>query len=272
MFYIEMLRAEMLCWDNEEAAAESSQEETPTAGTTQNPATGKTFTQEEVNKFVAERNKALKTKFETMEKSYETLLQQQNLTNDQRAKLEAELDQVRQEMMSKEQRLEQEKKKAQMKYEQDLAKTREEANKYKTLFEQSTIERAITDASMKHDAFSPKQFIAHLAPQSVIVEEVDAQGNLTGRLVPRVKWQSVDEHGQIHVSQLTPDEAVEKMKDNVVEFGNLFRTNVASGIGAGTAPGQSSSAGQINHKKISTEEYMKLANDPEARRRMGLSR
>jgi len=274
------LRAELLCWDNEGeggdegagAAADAASAAEAAAVKAAEANAGKTFTQEEVNKFVAERNKTLKVKFETMEKSYETLLAQQNLTNDQRASLETQLEAVRNEMLTKEQRLESEKKKAQAQYEADLGKANEAANKYKTLYESSTIERAVTDAAIKHDAYNPTHFIAHLAPQSKMIEEVDAEGNVTGKLVPRVEWTSVDENGQKHVSNLTPEEAVEKMKDNVIEFGNLFKTNVAAGIGAGTAPGQVSAAGAIDHAKISTSDYMELAKTPEGRKKLGLSR
>jgi len=272
------LRAELLCWDNEggegdggaaeaAAAAEAAKAAAEKAATDE-----KSFNQDEVNKFVAERNKALKVKFETMEKSYEGLLKQQNLTNEQRGDLETQLEAVRNEMLTKEQRLESEKKKAQVQYEADLNKANENAEKYKSLYESSTIERAVTDAASKHDAYNPNHFIAHLAPQSKMIEEVDAEGNVTGKLVPRVEWTSVDENGQKHVSNLTPEEAVEKMKDNVVEFGNLFKTNVAAGIGAGTAPGQVSSAGAIDHGKISDADYMELAKTPEGRRKLGISR
>ena len=124
-------RTELLCWDNEgagdgadtseadAAAAAAAAEAAQKAATETVEATKeKTFNQEEVNKFVAERNKALKAKFEQMEKSYEGLLQQQHLTNEQRGNLENELDAVRREMMTKEQRLEDEKKKAAAKHEQ----------------------------------------------------------------------------------------------------------------------------------------------------------
>lgn len=269
------LFAELLCWDNEGAAAEGAAAEGAAAAgaaaaAAAAGAAGKTFTQDEVNKFVAERNKAVNTKFEQLKTSYEGLLKQQNLTNEQRANLETELEAVRREMMTKEQRLEDDKKKDAAKHEQELAKVAGEAKKYKELFETSSIARAITDAALTNDAFNPKHFIAHLAPESQMVEEVDAAGALTGKLVAMVKWTSVDKEGKKHVSMKTPEEAVKLMKENVVEFGNLFRTNVAAGIGAGTAPGQLSSAGQIDHARISTDDYMQMAKTAEGRKKLGL--
>lgn len=273
-------RLELLCWDNEGGDGDGGEggdgdgtgAGTTTTTTTKQKTGDKTFTQDEVNKFVAERNKALKAKYEQMETDYQELLQQQNLTDGQRRKLEDSLERVRQEMMTKEQRLESEKKKAQAEFDTKLKAAQEEAGKYKDLFESTSIARAITDAASTAEAFNPKLFIAHLAPKSKMVEELDAEGNPTGELVPRVEWTSVDEEGKKHVSMKTPEEAVKLMKENVVEFGGLFKANVAAGIGAGTAPGQVSSAGNVDHAKISTDDYMKLASTPEGRKKLGLSR
>lgn len=292
--------AELTYWDNESgdaaAAAAAAASETPTTTDTEAAAvaaaiaakaaetqattavaksgqTEKTFNQDEVNKFVGERNKVLKDKFETMEGSYENLLKQQNLTNEQREKLQTELEAVQNEMMNKEQRLEKEKKKAEEKFQTELSKAQEEADVYKELFENSTISREITDAAAKHDAFNPQHFIAHLAPKSKMIEEADSEGKPTGKLVPRVEWTTLDkETGATQTTLKTPEEAVELMKENVVDFGCLFKPNVIAGIGAGTAPGQTATTGQVDHKRISTDEYMKLAKTPEGRKQLGLSK
>lgn len=271
---------ETLCWDNEggDPAGGDPDGGDPAGGDPAGkPADGKltgerTFTQSEVDEFVAKRNKNLKEQYGQLEQSYETLLQQQNLSAEQRTDLEDKLERVRQEMMTKEQRLEAEKKKAQAEYETKLKAAEEEAAKYKTMYEDSSISRAITDAASVNDAFNPSLFIAHLAPKSKMVEELDAEGNATGQLVPRVEWTSVDEEGKKHTSLKTPEEAVKLMKENVVEFGGLFKANVAAGIGSGTAPGQTSAAGDVDHTRISTDDYMKLASTPEGRKKLGLSR
>jgi hypothetical protein len=270
--------AELICWDNEggeggdAGAGDAGAGDAGAGGTaTKTPETKeKTFTQEEVNKFVAERNKAVNAQLKVAEENYEAQLKQTGLTKEQRDKVSADLDAVRNEMMTKEQRAEAEKKKIEANYKSELEAAGKEANKYKELYETSTINREITDASIKQDAFNPNHFIAHLAPKSKMVDEVDAEGQTTGKLVPRVEWSSVDEEGKVHTSLLTPEEAVTKMKENVVEFGNLFKPNVAAGIGQGTAPGQASAGGQIDHSKISDADYMKMSSTPEGRAALGL--
>jgi len=266
-------RIELVCWDNEGDAGDSGDAGNGGETQQQQQNTERTFTQVEVDQFVQKRNKALKAQFEQMEKNYETLLKQQNLTKEQRDKLENDLEAVRSEMMTKEQRLAAEQKKAEAKYQADLKAAAEEATKYKSLYEESTISRAIQDAAVKADGFSPGQFVAYLAPKTKMVEEVDSQGTVTGKLVPRVEWTAVDqETGATVVMLKTPEEAVELMKENVVDFGNMFKPNVAAGIGSGTAPGQVSAAGQIDHRRISTAEYMELAKTPEGRRKLGIGR
>jgi len=273
----ELYNVELICWDNEGGdssagdAAGGDSGAGDTGGNTGGTATQeKTFTQEEVNKFVAERNKAVNAQLKVAEENYESQLKQSSLTKEQRDKVSADLEAVRNEMMTKEQRAEAEKKKIEANYKTELEAAGKEASKYKSLYETSTINREIQDAAIKNDGFSATQFIAHLAPQSKMVEEVDAEGKTTGKLVARVEWTSVDEEGQKHVSQLTPEEAVIKMKENVVDFGNMFKPNVAAGIGAGTAPGQTSAAGQVDHAKISDADYMKMSSTPEGRAALGL--
>jgi hypothetical protein len=269
--------AELLCWDNEgseeaAAAAEAAAAKEAEAKQAAEKAAQRTFTQAEVNEFVAERNKNLKKQFEQMEESYGTLLKQQNLTEEQRNRLESDLEAVRTEMMTKEQRLEAEKKRAEEKYTQELQEAVKTADEYRTLFETSTINREIVDSAVKHDAYNPNHFIAHLGPRSKMVDEVDGEGNTTGRKVARVEIDTVDkESGKAQVTLVTMDEAIEKMKENVSEYGCLFKANVAAGIGSGTAPGQASSTG-VNPKNLTTAQFMEMAKTPEGRKNLGLSK
>jgi hypothetical protein len=56
------------------------------------------------------------------------------------------------------------------------------------------------------------------------------------------------------------------MKELPSLFGNLFKSNIVSGVGAGTATGGNmSGSGRVDPKKISTEQYMRLRKEnPEA--------
>jgi len=111
------------------------------------------------------------------------------------------------------------------------AVVRKGAEKYET----STIERAIIDAAVINDGFSPSQFVRHLTPDTRLVEEVDENGAGKGTYVPRVKLPDVDKDGKAVVLDLSPGEAVKRMKEQVDLYGNMFKSNVNGGIG-GTGP------------------------------------
>jgi len=71
--------------------------------------------------------------------------------------------------------------------------------------------------------------------------------------------------GETESSSYTPEDAVRKMKEMPEQFGNLFRPNVVSGIGAGSATGGSMpGGGKVDVKKLSHSEYLKIrAEHPE---------
>jgi len=235
----------------------------------------KTFTQKDVDEIVVKRNKKVKAQLEQMERNYQKLLKEQNMSADMRSQLEKDLDDVRAQMMTKEEKLKAEKKKAQEEYEAKLATVVNERDSYKNLFETSTINRAISDAQQRHEGYDSDQFIALLGPKAKIVEEVDNHGQKTGQLVPRIEWKVNQEDGTVEQVLLSPDEAVEKMKSDTDKYGNMFKPNIATGVGGGTAPGtQSAMVGKIDHKRMTDEEYfMARKKDPEAfRRQAGIIR
>jgi len=228
------------------------------------------FTQEQVNEMMGKRTKALNEKLTNLETTYTELLEQTTLTKTAREKLQADLKQVQQEMRTKEQQIEFEKKEAEKRYETDLGAAHEAKEYYQNLYETSTIHRAISDAAMEHEGFRAEDFIAHLGPKSKVVEEIDSNGEKTGRLVPRIEWQVTNEDTkEVTLVLKSPNEVVELMKETNP---NLFKSNVAKGVGEGTAAGTQSAAGPVNQQRITTEEFMRLRKDPDARRRMGMTR
>jgi len=236
---------------------------------------GKTFTQKDVDEIVVKRNKKVKAQLEQMERNYQKLLKEQGMSAEMRAQLEKDLDDVRAQMMTKEEKLKAEKKRSEQEYQARLKLVEEERDAYRLRFESSTINRAISDAQQKFQGWDSDQFIALLGPKAEIIEELDSKGEKTGQLVPRIHWNVNKEDGTVEKVLLTPDEAVERMKEDVDKFGNMFRPNIATGVGGGTAPGtQSAMTGKIDQKRISDEEYFAMRKkDPGSfRRQVGLSR
>lgn len=215
----------------------------------------RTFTQADVDKIVVSRVKKLKEQLQTTEQQYERLLTNQNLSVQERNELQSELEKVQAQLRTREEQARYEAKKQQEKFQQTLEQTTGERDRFKTLFETQTRDNAIMQAAVQHDAYNPEQFISVLGPRTKIVEEVNEQGEKTGRLVPRVEVQVTGEDG-IAKTELRPvEDAVAQMKDEPEKYGNLFRNNVANGIGQGSNP--SASGGRVDPSKMSTEEYFK---------------
>ena len=215
----------------------------------------KTFNQDDVNKIVVQRNKALKAEFEKLETNYQQILEQKSLTEQQREKIEKDLENVQAQLRTKEQQAAHEAKQAAEKHQAALNETKTEADYYRNLYESSTIEREITQSSLENDGYNPQQFIAVLGPRTKMVDELDAQGQKTGKLVPRVEETVEGEDGTPTTVLSTVNEAILRMKDRR-EFGNFFKSNVARGIGSAT---DNSAAGNLDPSTITTEEYIKNA-------------
>jgi hypothetical protein len=271
MFCALVALAEMVCWDNEgdgdEAAAAAAAAE---AAAKAKSAEEKKFTQQEVDKIVISRNKNLKTQYEQLETNYNKLLEQTNLTEEARNQIQADLENVQNLMRSKEQNLELAAKKAKEKYDADLRNASLERDRFKTLFETSTIERAIVDAAAKNEAWDPTQFVKIIGNQAKIVEELTDAGEKTGRLVPRIEWEVSDSTGTVSKVLKTPEEVIGLMKEDTQKHGNLFRSNVARGLGSGNAAGINSSA-KVDVSKLSAQQYAEMRKTPEGRKALGLS-
>lgn len=225
----------------------------------------KTFTQAEVNEFVVKRNKALKAQYETLEQNYEGLLKQQNLTNEQRTKLETELEGVRAALRTKEEQAKHEAKLAATKHEQEVASLTAERDQFRNMFQSGIRDRAILEAATKHEAFNPQQFIPFLSPRTKVIDELDGQGNKTGNQVPVVEVTVTGEDGTPTTVQKTVEEAVLLLKESDP---NLFKNGVASGIGEGSTPGVAQ--GDLDLANMSDEEYFN--NYDAIQKKLGLER
>jgi hypothetical protein len=252
----------------EKAAAEKAAAEAAAAAAA---AAGKTFTQEDVNRIVAADRRKLEEALKKTEKQYQDLLASQSLTEQERKALQANLEMVQGQLRSKEEQLLLEKKQVEEAYAGKLQEMEKKATHFETLYRDSTIERALQDAAMKQEAWSSSQVVALLRGQTKMLEETDPKtGKLTGRYKPVVEMQALNTTtGEMETKTYTPEDAVKKMKDTPDVWGNLFKSGVVSGIGAGTATGgltlgQSGrlSAEAIN--KLTHEQFLEIrANHPE---------
>jgi len=226
----------------------------------------KVFRQADVDKIVVTRQKALKAQYETLESNYRSLLETSTLTATDRQKLETDLENVQAALRTKEEQVAVTSKRMSEQHKKELDLALEGKRRYQQLFEESTIERAVVDAAAKHEAYSPSQFTQILGSRVRVVEEIDQRGEKTGRIVPVVEVDGKDELGNPVKLRKTPDEVISDMKADVANFGNLFRANVAKGVGEGRSA--AGGGARIDATKMTDAEY--FANRQAVRQHYGI--
>lgn len=237
----------VLCYDGENQESEKLPKDPP--GNTGNAQDTKTFTQDELNKILAEDKRKHQEKYQQLEISYKELLQNQNLTKEDRDKLQSRLEDAQKMQRSKEQQIEHDRKKAEEQYQTELKTAEEKASFWESLFKKETVARSLQDAAAASDAFNPTQIVG-LLRQYTELKDVD------GKLTPMVEFPDIDEKTGEEISTLrTPLEAVKRMRELPKLWGNLFKSNVVSGVGAGNA--QVGNDDNIDYSNLTPEEYRK---------------
>lgn len=207
----------------------------------------KTFTQEDVNKFLAEDRRKHGQRMQAMEAKLTEALSKSQMTDQERAELETTIDDLRKQFTTKEQQALTEAKKAEAAYKRQIEEWSQKATTYEKKYVDSSIHRSLVDAAASNDAFSADQIVALLKPFTKLVNDA-----------PVVDFQ--DRHaetGEPIIVQMSPTEAVKRMRDLPETYGNLFKSNVMNGLGANNAGGHK----KIDPSKLSYEQYAKLRKE-----------
>lgn len=229
------------------------------------------FTQEDINKFLAEDRRKHEAKYKQLEVSYQNILQTKGLAEDERTKLKVEFEDLQKSFRTKEQQMEFEKKQAALKYESELGDWKTKATRWESMYKDQVIQTSLQDAAVGGEAFNPYQIIGLLQPITELRPEIDKDGKETGRLAPMIDFPDIDEKTGESIKTLrSPKDAVKRMKELPQLYGNLFKSNVVSGVGAGTAAGGAAASGKVDVTKLTPEQYRKIrAENPEL---LGLKR
>jgi superfamily II RNA helicase len=233
----------------------------------------KNFSQDDLNRFLADDRRKHQEKYKKLEESYKEILADKNLQKEQRAKMEAELADLQKSFRTKEQQAEYERKQERERFEGELETYKTAATKWESLYKNSVIDRSLQDAAVAAEAFNPGQIVGLLRPMTKMQEKTDEAGKSLGDFIPLIDFPDIDEKtGDQVITLRTPEEAVQRMKELPEMFGNLFKANVVSGVGSGSATGgvQSGDGGRVDPTKLTPEQYRKLRREnPEA---LGLKR
>lgn len=240
----------LVCFDGEPTEPQTGNQ-TPTQ-----------FTQDDLNKFLAEDRRKHQEKYKQLEASYQNILQTKGLADDEKAKLKFEFEDLQKTFRTKEQQMEFEKKQAALKYESELNDWKQKAVRWEGAYKEQVVQTSLQDAAISGEAFNPHQIIGLLQPITELRPEMDKDGKETGRLVPMIDFPDIDEKTGESIKTLrSPKDAVQRMKELPQLYGNLFKSNVVSGVGAGTAAGGVPNNGRVDVSKLTAEQYRKIRQD-----------
>jgi hypothetical protein len=218
----------------------------------------KKFSQEDLNSYLAQDRRKHQVQLQKMEQNLSALADSKTLSDEDRARTEANLEEVRTALLTTEQRATKEKKALEEAAERRLKAKDEETRRWENLYKESLVEQSLRDAATHHEAFSSDQIVTQLRHMTRTEEKLDANGKPTGKYKPVVDFPEKAESGETTVTPLSPDAAVKKMKAMPQVYGNLFRGNVVSGIGSGSGAGAPAGTGKIDPRKLSMQQYLEI--------------
>lgn len=201
----------------------------PAADPPKGPDNVKVFSQEDLDRIVRSRLKKQEEAQKRLVGEVNALKAKADLTSEERTEWETRLEQLSNSLLSEKELAAKEAKRLQDEHTKTLSDKDAEIEKWQTRFTTSTITRSLTDAAVEHKAFHPEQIVSLLDRKTRLVEEL-ADGKPTGRLVPRVRFESIDDKGKPAMLDISPSEAV-KLMTEIGKYQNLFEGKGTGGLG-----------------------------------------
>lgn len=251
----------VVCYEGEGTETQT-QTELATKTEEQKTEENRTFTQDQVNKMLAEDRRKHQERIDKQVKELEQIKKSKGLTEGEKNALATQIEELKASVLTKEQLAAQEKKKLQDEAKAEREKLTGERDFYKNLYTQSTITRSIMDEAVSAEAFRPQQLVALLQGSTRLTEVTDAEGNpVPGEYLPKVKINANDKEGKPVTLDLTVPEAVKWMRDSS-DYANLFKSNLTGGLGASASTGSK----KIDPVKMTPQQYREYRAERDGRK------
>lgn len=180
------------------------------------------FTQKDVDKMMEDHRKGLQARNQELITELENQKKASNLTLEEKENLQARIDALSKEHLSKEQQASAEFEKLKKKYDSDTSTFMKERDEWKGRYDNTLVEHALTAAAAKHKAHSPEQIIRMFKGDVKVVPVLDDAGKPTGQFKTVMPVNTTDPKTQQPVTlELSVDEAIAKIRENE-EFANMF--------------------------------------------------
>lgn len=217
----------------------------------------KTFTQEELNKALAEDRRKHKAQVDKHVSELEVLKKSKSLTDKEKEQLQSRIDELQNSMLTKEQLAAKEREKLEVQHKTKLQEVTQERDVWQNRFISSSINQAITHHAVSADAFDSEAMIAILGPNTKLVEDVDEDGKPINRFTAKVKFSDTDAEGKPITLDLTVEQAIKRMKE-MPKYGYLFKNTATAGLGTNGSVGK---GGKVDPSKMSPEQYRKWRSE-----------
>lgn len=202
---------------------------TPPAPSGDGSGTPKLFTQDELNKFLAEDRRKHQEKLDAVKKDAEKL----QGTKAEKEALQQKISDMEKQFLTKEQLAQQEQEKARKKYESELENAATERDQWKNVYVNTLAENAIARAAAENKAYNPAQLSLLLKNQVKVKQKTDDNGTPVMEFDVFLPVPTTDKDGKPVTLELSVGEGVKKMREQK-DFANLFLVEGTPGTGATT--------------------------------------
>lgn len=195
----------------------------------------KKFSQDDLNRILAEERRKHQDKLKKLEET----ASKYELTEKEKKELASQFEEFKKQFMTKEELAKQEAEKQATAHKTQVDELTADRNNWQSLFTSRVAKADIATAAVKHKAFSASQLELMLAPRVKVVPVMNKEGKPTGDYQAVYPMAGKD-GDMIDVPVI---EAVGKLRENE-EFANLFLADGTPGTGLNTlnnSPGQSGS-------------------------------
>lgn len=203
----------------------------------------KAFTQEDVNKLLAEDRRKHTDTNKKLVGEIEALRGRSTLTETEKGELESRVSELSKTLLTKEELAKDLLDKTNKRYKQEQDTIVAERDSWKTRYTEKTINNSIISEASTANAVNAKQLVAILRPNTRLVEVLE-EGKPTGDFDTVVDYQSKDDKGKPVKLVLPVGEAIKKMKEDS-EYMNLFRGEGTGGVGGINRGGGSGAKGDL---------------------------
>jgi hypothetical protein len=184
--------------------------------------------QNELNAMMAENKRHLTKQNTDLVTQLEQLKTNTKLTQEERDDLQTRITQLEEQYMTKEELAKREGEKKRKEYEIELEKLKTDSSTWQKRYADSTIQRAWQDAALLGEVLEPAvpQVVEMFRYRTQLIEDTES-----GNYLPIVKFSDLNEEGKEVTLDLSPVEAIKRMKELPEKFGFLFKGTAVSGTG-----------------------------------------